>query len=125
MTFCSSRLINTSGASVAAKRALAVAALALLIVACSTAQSDVPRHEQRAQGLNKTIMCPICPGESIDQSQATISLQMREIVREKLDDGWSDKQIRDFFVERYGPSVLMEPPTEGFSILAWISPAYS
>ena len=94
----------------------------LLITACTSVQSDTPALELRSQGLNKTIMCPICPGESIDQSQATISLQMRDIVREKLADGWTDDQIRGFFVDRYGPSVLMEPPTEGFGLLAWIVP---
>ena len=108
-------------------RALACTAWAcvlfvLLIAGCTAAQSDVPALEKRSQGLNKTIMCPICPGESIDQSQATIALQMRDIVQQKIAIGWTDDQIRDFFVERYGPSVLMEPPTEGFSLLAWIVP---
>lgn len=122
MTSHLSKFVYISRASTVVRTAMAAAVLALLFVACSTAQSDVPKYDQRAQGLNKTIMCPICPGESIDQSQATISLQMREIVGEKLNDGWSDDQIRDFFVDRYGPSVLMEPPTEGFSIMAWIVP---
>ena len=67
-------------------------------------------------------MCPVCPGESIDQSQNMLAAQMRGLVDEKLSDGWSDQQIRDFFVERYGPSVLLEPPSEGFDLLAWILP---
>ena len=94
----------------------------MLAAACSSAQSDVPALETREHALNKTIMCPICPGESIDQSQATIALQMRAIVREKLDTGQSDDQIRQFFVDRYGPSVILEPPREGFSLAAWIIP---
>ncbi len=79
--------------------------------------------EQRAQRLNETIMCPVCPGESIDQSQNMLAAQMRGLVNEKLSEGWTDEQIRDFFVERYGPSVLLEPPSEGFDILAWALPA--
>lgn len=111
-----------SRATAALRTVWAGAALALLMIACTTAQVGIPELERRSHGLNKTIMCPICPGESIDQSQVTIALQMRDIVREKLDEGWTDDQIRDFFVDRYGPSVLMEPPTEGFGILAWIVP---
>ena len=47
---------------------------------------------------------------------------MRAIVDEKLALGWSEREIKDFFVERYGPSVLLEPPSEGFGITAWIVP---
>ena len=94
----------------------------VLLMACSGAQSDVPVLEQRAQALNRSIMCPVCPGESIDQSQVALAVQMRGIVDEKLADGWTEDQIREFFVERYGPSVLLEPPTEGVSLLAWLVP---
>ena len=92
------------------------------LIACSNARADVPVMEQRAQALNRSIMCPVCPGESIDQSQVALAVQMRDIVNEKLAEGWSDEQVREFFVERYGPSVLLQPPTEGLSLLAWLLP---
>ncbi len=95
-------------------------ALPLALAACAGAQADVPALERRAQGLNKTIMCPVCPGESIDQSQNALAAQMRGIVDEKLAAGWTDAQVRDFFAERYGPSVLLEPPTQGIALAAWI-----
>lgn len=98
---------------------IALAAL-LTLTACVGAQSDVPPLELRAQNLNKTIMCPVCPGESIDQSQNTLAVQMRGIVDDKIAAGWSDAQIRGFFVERYGPSVLLDPPTEGIGLAVWI-----
>ncbi len=97
--------------------------LTLVALACtSNALGDVPELEQQAYSLNKTIMCPVCPGESIDQSQNPLAVQMRAIVIDKLTEGWSGQQIKDFFVERYGPSVLLEPPTEGISLAAWIVP---
>lgn len=97
--------------------------MAAVSTACLTiSESGVSDVEQRATALNKSIMCPVCPGESIDQSQNSLSIQMRAIVREKLDEGWTDQQIKDFLVERYGPSVLMEPPTSGFGLAAWIVP---
>ena len=97
--------------------------LSALVISCVTAaERGVPDVEQRATALNKSIMCPVCPGESIDQSQNSLAVQMRAIVRDKLDEGWTDQQIKDFLVERYGPSVLMEPPTTGISLAAWIVP---
>ena len=94
-----------------------------LVASCATASDQgIPDLDQRATALNKTIMCPVCPGESIDQSQNSLAVQMRAIVHEKLAEGWSEQQVKDFLVERYGPSVLLEPPTTGFSLAAWILP---
>lgn len=90
-------------------------------IAC-TPYEEIPPLERRAQGINQSIMCPTCPGESIDQSQNPLAAQMRKIVLEKLEDGWTNEQIDDFFVERYGPSVLLEPPRQGFNIIVWIVP---
>ena len=100
---------------------LVFAALTLAAAACSTA-SEVPDLERRAQQINKSVMCPVCPGESIDQSQHPLAVQMRAAVDEKLDEGWSDAQVREFFVERYGSAVLLEPPADGIHLVAWIVP---
>ena len=97
-------------------------AAALAYGCFTTADPGVPDAERRASELNKAIMCPVCPGESIDQSQNPLAVQMRAIVDEKLALGWSEREIKDFFVERYGPSVLMEPPSTGFGIAAWVVP---
>ena len=85
---------------------------------------ETPEKERRIQELNKVLMCPVCPGESIDQSQNELSSQMRAIVIEKMDEGWTDEQIKNYFVERYGPRVVMNPPFTGFSIIAWIIPPF-
>jgi cytochrome c-type biogenesis protein CcmH len=93
----------------------------LIAIACTSVET-IPTAEIAAQEINKTVMCPICPGESIDQSQHPLAVDMRGIVNEKLEQGWTGGQIRDFFVERYGPSVLLEPPREGLNWLVWIVP---
>ncbi|MGH2544183.1 MAG: cytochrome c-type biogenesis protein [Ardenticatenaceae bacterium] len=95
--------------------------LAMLAAACAGPE-EISDIDARATSLNKTIMCPICPGESIDQSQNQLSMQMRGIVREQLAEGKSNDEIKQFFIDRYGPSVILEPPTEGFSLAAWIIP---
>ena len=47
---------------------------------------------------------------------------MKSVIRVKINEGWTDQQILDYFVERYGSSVLLEPQTEGVSLLAWVVP---
>ena len=89
----------------------------IYLLACSNYQED-----NRAADLNKTIMCPVCPSETIDQSQNILAVQMRSIVEEKVEQGWSDDQIKNFFIERYGASVVSTPPKSGVDLIAWIVP---
>ena len=100
--------------------AAGLALLVLIVVACG---SQEPRSvEERALSIDKSLMCPICAGQTIDQSAATLSAQMRAIVRQKLAEGWTRDQILQFFVDRYDESVLAAPPKEGFNLIVWVVP---
>ena len=99
---------------------LAVAALALL--ACTTSVSPQPEAERRAQAVDNSLICPICPGETIDRSQVQLAKDMQAIVRVQIDEGRTDEEIRQFFVDRYGERVLAAPPREGFHWLVWAAP---
>ena len=102
---------------------LMAAVLPILSLFSATAcEPDTLTLEERAQAIDQRLMCPVCPAETIDQSQADVALQMRELVREKLRAGETEDQIYDFFVERYDKGVLAEPPAEGFNILVWVIP---
>ncbi len=101
--------------------ALFLAAIMAFPLACAS-DEDLPTMEARAQEINKTVMCPVCPGESIDQSQHPRAKAMRGVVGEKLAEGSTNDEIRRFFVERYGQSVLLEPPREGLNWLVWVVP---
>ena len=96
--------------------------LAAITSSCTSSQ-EIPELELRAQRLNKVIMCPACPGESIDQSQNDLAIKIRGIVIQKLTEGWTDDQIKTYLVQAYGTSVLLEPPRKGFSLVVWIFPA--
>ena len=78
--------------------------------------------EERAQSINKSLICPLCPGETIDQANVELALQMRAVVREKLAEGWSKERILQYFVDRYDESVLAAPPKSGFNLIAWVAP---
>ena len=78
--------------------------------------------ESQAQGIDRMIMCPVCPAETIDQAQVEISFQMRAVVREMLADGKERDEILAFFVERYGKDILAAPPKTGANLVAWLAP---
>lgn len=76
----------------------------------------------RAIDLGNRIRCPKCQAESVAESQVPTAVTMMHIIREKVDAGWSDQQILDFFAARYGSSVLMDPPTDVGGIILWSVP---
>ena len=99
------------------------AALAVAQVGALHAQTPEPAFsESEAQGIDRMIMCPVCPAETIDQAQVQISFQMRQVVREMLGQGSSRDEILDFFVERYGKDILAAPPKSGVNLVAWLLP---
>ena len=93
---------------------------ALLIGACGS--NDERTLEERAQSIDRSLICPVCPSETLDQAQVELAHQMRVIIREKLAEGWTRDEIQGFFVDRYGERVLAAPPKSGFNLLAWIVP---
>ena len=68
------------------------------------------------------LRCPTCTGLSVLDSDAKFSVQIKDQVKEQMDKGRSKEEILEFFVERYGPWILREPPKEGFNVIAWIIP---
>jgi cytochrome c-type biogenesis protein CcmH/NrfF len=94
----------------------------ILVLACTGSGTDAVNYEKRAIALDKSLMCPVCPGESLDQSQTQLAYQMKSVIRGKIKEGLSDREILNYFVERYGNSVLLEPQTEGVSLLVWVVP---
>src|SRR5579859_1568794 len=78
--------------------------------------------DQRVHDVASQLKCPVCQGESVADSPSTISQQMRAVIRQQLQQGQSEQQIIQYFVSRYGNSILWSPPKQGFTILAWVIP---
>lgn len=70
----------------------------------------------------KELWCPLCNGVRLDACELKACEQMRDLIAEQLAEGQDKEQIKNYFVEQYGPQVLGEPPLEGFNWLAWILP---
>ncbi len=101
---------------------LVFASAIVLIVASSCISEDDLTIDQRAHQLSQQLMCPVCDGQTLDQSQAQISEDMKAVIREKLEAGGSNEDIRSYFVERYGELVLAAPAASGFNLVAWAMP---
>jgi len=82
---------------------------------------DDPVLEERARDISAGLRCPVCRNESIDDSSAPISRELRLMVRERLVEGDTDEEVIDFVVARYGEFVLLRPDTSGWNVLLWLS----
>lgn len=78
-----------------------------------------PALESRARDISKGLRCLICRNESIDESDAALARDLRLLVRERLVEGDSDKDVVAFVVERYGEYVLLNPRRDGINLVLW------
>ena len=78
--------------------------------------------DQRVQNVASQLKCPVCQGESVADSQATIAQQMRQVIREQLQSGKSEQEVVQYFIRSYGDQIVWLPPWQGFSLLIWLVP---
>lgn len=82
---------------------------------------DDPVLEARARALSEGLRCPVCRNESIDESNASISRDLRLLLRERLVAGDTDAEALQYLVDRYGDYILLNPKVEGANILLWLA----
>tara|TARA_X000000950_G_C13738126_1_gene587298 strand:+ start:618 stop:998 length:381 start_codon:yes stop_codon:yes gene_type:complete len=78
--------------------------------------------EQRAREISKKLRCLVCQNEDIDNSNADIAKDLRLLLREKLTDGETDKEIIDFIHSKYGDYILYSPPIKTYTLILWLAP---
>jgi cytochrome c-type biogenesis protein CcmH len=81
-----------------------------------------PTLEARARVISEGLRCVVCQNQSIDDSDAPLARDLRIVVREQLQKGQSDAEVRDYVVARYGNFVLLKPPVEPATWGLWLGP---
>jgi cytochrome c-type biogenesis protein CcmH len=98
---------------------------ALAGVLCLAAASDPaerlpdPAQEARARAIFADVRCLVCQNESIDDSEAELAHDLRQIVREQVRAGKSEAEIKSFLTERYGEFVLLTPSFSPGNLALW------
>ena len=81
-----------------------------------------PVLETRARTISEGLRCLVCQNESIDDSHAELAQDIRLLVRQRLQAGDTNQQVRDYLVARYGQFILLRPPFEAQTLLLWGTP---
>jgi len=82
-----------------------------------------PALEGRAREISKELRCLVCQNQSIDDSDAELAQDLRQLVRERLVAGDTDNQVVEYVVSRYGDFVLLKPPLKPETFALWFGPA--
>ena len=78
--------------------------------------------ELRARDISKNIRCMICQNQSIDESNAPLAKDLRLLIRSKIKEGNSDKEIYNFLTDRYGDFILLKPAIKLNTLALWFLP---
>ena len=66
----------------------------------------------RTERLQKALRCPVCQGLSVSDSPSDAARAMGDRIEELVYEGYTEDQVTEYFVDRYGAWVELEPPTE-------------
>jgi cytochrome c-type biogenesis protein CcmH len=102
--------------------AMAVVLAAFLTVGFT--RSDGPRtNQERVDAIAKTIKCPVCRSESVFDSQADASQNIRDEIARQVAAGRTDDQIRAYINDRFkDQGLLLVPSKTGVDSLVWVLP---
>jgi cytochrome c-type biogenesis protein CcmH len=84
--------------------------------------ADDPQLDKRVMELAENLRCLVCQNQTIADSPAELATDLKKQIREKIQQGMSDREIINYMVARYGDFVLYRPPLKGTTILLWFGP---
>ena len=103
--------------------------LLLLALLCGLAAAQEARPlaedpvlEAKVMRIAEELRCLVCQNESLADSRAPLALDLKREIRQKMEQGDSDAQIRDFLRQRYGDFVNYNPPVSARTLLLWVGP---
>jgi cytochrome c-type biogenesis protein CcmH len=82
-----------------------------------------PAIEARMMVLAQELRCLVCQNQTLADSQADLAADLRQEIRELMQKGQSDEQIKSYLAARYGDFVFYRPPLKPTTWLLWFGPA--
>ena len=76
----------------------------------------------KTREISQNVRCLVCRNQSIDESNSELAKDLRVLIKGKIIDGLSDKEIYNYLSNRYGDYILLNPPFKTNTILLWLLP---
>ncbi len=84
--------------------------------------SENPAIESAAREIFSEVRCPVCTHQNLMDSEADLSLDLRNLIRGKLESGESQADVRQFLRATYGDDLFLKPPVEAATAPLWVLP---
>jgi cytochrome c-type biogenesis protein CcmH len=97
-----------------------MAAAVMLAIAAHGAHA-APTLDDQVYAIANDLMCPVCSGQTVADSNSELAGQMRQIIRDRLLAGQSRDEIIAYFVAQFGEGVLASPRPHGGGLVLWLS----
>ncbi len=101
---------------------ISLAALIVIMGALWPRGETVRTDAERSEHIASRLRCPFCNGESIAEATSRVARDLEVVIGEQVAAGRTDEQIYEFFAERYGESLLLDPPLTGWGWVLWVLP---
>ena len=72
--------------------------------------------------ITKNLRCLVCQGQSVYDSDSEFANSLKVLVDKKLEKGFSETQIYDYFKDKYGEWILYDPELNKNTYLLWLLP---
>ena len=72
--------------------------------------------------ISKNLRCLICQGQSVYDSQSDFALSMKKLIKNKLENGKSEKEIYQYLKNKYGEWIVYDPEFNKKNLMLWIFP---
>ena len=105
----------------------------IILIICSIFTSDLYAQNnqnfkndalivEKAKDLYKELRCLVCQNQSLSESDAPLAIDLRALIREKLEEGKTKKEVINYLVERYGEFILLKPALSLQNLILWVGP---
>ena len=93
--------------------------LVLLILNYTSSFADENKLQNK---ITKNLRCLICQGQSIYDSDSDFAISLKIVVKNKIDEGFTEKEINDLLIKKYGEWILYDPKFNKNTYLLWFLP---
>jgi cytochrome c-type biogenesis protein CcmH len=77
---------------------------------------------EREINIYKNIRCLVCQGQSLNDSNSDFAIDLKKVIKKKIINKETDKEIYKYLTERYGDWILFDPPLKQKTLLLWALP---
>lgn len=94
----------------------------MFINCVSFVTADENKNTTLYHKLTNEIRCMVCQNQNIAESQAPLAIDLRNKVKQMIEEGKDEKYIKKYMTDRYSSFILYEPPFNLQNIILWLGP---